>query len=83
MSSSVQPVTATEPASTVASPAGVSKLPKGGDAAVVDGTTFSVTLIGAIVLPAPLSPMVIAPVAAPDAGSVESNFTATVTTDVP
>src|SRR4051794_31831355 len=83
MLSSAHPVTATDPASTEASPAGVSKLPNGSDGAAVVGTTARVTAIGAIVLFAPVSCSVIVPVAVPDAGSDGSNFTATVIADAP
>ena len=74
MLSSVQPVTATDPASTVASPAGVSKMPNGGDAGSDDDTVVSVTTIGPAVLPAPLNVSVIWPVCEavrPDANCVE------------
>src|SRR5687768_7797451 len=60
--SSVQPVTAIEPASTVASPAGVSKLPNGTDAVAVLETAVSVTVIGPAVLPDPLKANAIVPV---------------------
>src|SRR5438552_4393679 len=62
MLSSVQPVTGTDPASTVPSPAGVSKLPNGGDAAALLVTRVKVTLIGPTVLLAPLSASATAPV---------------------
>src|SRR2546423_13299070 len=64
MLSSVHPVTATEPDSTVASPLGVSKLPNGGDAGAVDETVVSVTLIGPTVLVAPVNVRLMRPVCA-------------------
>src|SRR6186997_3346720 len=69
--SSVQPVTATDPASTVESPAGVSKLPNGSDAGAVDGTVLSVTLIGPAVLDAPVKARLMRPVC--DAASPDTN----------
>src|SRR5438132_13419090 len=62
MLSSVHPVTATDPDSTVESPTGVSKLPNGGEAGAVDGTVVSVTLIGPTVVPAPVNVTLMRPV---------------------
>ena len=62
MLSSVHPVSAIDPASTVASPAGVSKTPNGGDTAAVLDTVVSVTLIGDAAFADPVKVSVIAPV---------------------
>src|SRR5438128_2692037 len=78
MLSSVHPVTAMDPARTVPSPAGVSKLPNGTEAAAVLETVVNVTLIGPTVLDAPVNVIVIAPVADPAAAIVASKATAMV-----
>src|SRR5262245_21555191 len=83
MSSSAHPVTAIDPASIVPSPAGVSKLPNGTEAAAVDGTTLRVTFTGPTALAAPVNAKVIVPVAAPAAGSDASKATDTSTAEAP
>src|SRR5437870_9913005 len=65
MLSSVQPVTAMDPASTVASPAGVSTTPKAGETGAVVETIVNRTLTGPAVLPDPLKAKAIVPVCDP------------------
>src|SRR5687768_4674034 len=55
MLSSAQPVTATDPASAVVPPAGVSSVPKGGEAGAVFEVTVNVTPIDAALLLAPVN----------------------------
>src|ERR1043166_1288710 len=83
MSSSVQPVTAIDPARTVESPEGVSTLPKGIDEEAAAGATLSGPEIVPGPFDAPANVTVTLPVRVPDAGSAASNLTPIVSAALP